>query len=217
MLQILKNWRKTDMKVTLQVNGRKMTFEEEELIDIVEKHLSSETTKQTTKVSQKPTEGKWFEVKPQTIDQKLFEKKRRDNRQEETRKLILEAFAKMKDNPEKYGKNFKTMMPKKTWLSATVAQLKKMASKIGDHNADWVEQALEWAQRIANGESWNAICNNKDTAKWYRLVVWKSGYARRVGGSINSSNYYPASFVDNLGCNVGYDLLYTVPLVVLYE
>lgn len=53
MLQILKNWRKTDMKVTLQVNGRKMTFEEEDVIAIVEKHLSSETTKQTTKVSQK--------------------------------------------------------------------------------------------------------------------------------------------------------------------
>lgn len=88
------------MKVTLQVNGRKMTFEEEELIAIVEKHLSSETTKQTTKVSQKPTEDAWFEVEPQAIDQKLFEKKRKDSRQEATRLFILEAFAEMKDNDE---------------------------------------------------------------------------------------------------------------------
>lgn len=103
------------MKVTLQVNGREMTFSEKALIAIVEKHLSSEATQKTTttKVAQKPTEDAWFEVKPQTIDQELFKKKREDKWQEATRQLILEAFAEMKDNPEKYGKNFKTMMPKK--------------------------------------------------------------------------------------------------------
>lgn len=207
------------MKVTLQVNGREMTFSEKELIAIVEKHLSSETTQKTTtaKVAQKPTEDAWFEVKPQAIDQKLFAKKRKDNRQEATRLLILEAFAEMKDNPEKYGKNFKTMMPKKTWSSRTVAQLKEMASKLGDHNADWVEQALEWAQRIANGESWEGICNAKDTANWYRLVVWKNGYALLVGGSVCGSTNIPASDVYCNVCNVDGSLGSTVPLVVLYE
>ena len=206
------------MKVTLQVNGREMTFSEQELSSILEEHFSSKTTKKTTtaKEAQKPTEDAWFEVKPQAIDQKLFEKKREDNRQEETRKLILEAFAEMKDNPEKYG-NFKTMMPQKTWSSITVAQLKEMACELGDHNADRVEQALEWAQRIANGESWEAICNDKDTANWYRLVVWKNGYTRLVGGSVCDFNDLPAS---DVGFSVCFDYNYlssTVPLVVLYE
>ena len=206
------------MKVTLQVNGREMTFSEKELIAIIEKHLS-ETTQQTNtaKVAQKPTEDAWFEVKPQAIDQKLFEKKRKEYRQEATRKLILEAFAEMKENPEKYGKNFKTMMPQKTWSSKTVAQLKEMASKLGDHNANWVEQALEWAQRIANGESWEGICNAKDTANWYRLVVWKNGYARLVGGSVCYDDYKPASDVYDIGYYDYGFLSSTVPLVVLYE
>lgn len=207
------------MKITLQVNGREMTFSEQELSSILEEHFSSKTTQKakTAKVAQKPTEDAWFEVKPQAIDQKLFEKKKKDNRQEATRKLILEAFAEMKDNPEKYGKNFKTMMPKKTWISKTVAQLKEMASEMGDHNANWVEQALEWAQRIANGESWKAICNDKDTANWYRLVVWKNGYARLVGGSVCYNIHIPASVVGNNDFDVNNYLDITVPLVVLYE
>lgn len=207
------------MKVTLQVNGREMTFSEQELIAIVEKLLSSKTTKQTTaKVAQKPTEDEWFEVKPQAIDQKLFEKKRKDTRQEKTRQLILEAFAEMKNNPEKYGKNFKTMMPKRDWESKTVAQLKEMACKLGDHNADWVEQALEWAQRIVNGESWKSICNDADTANWYRLVIWKDGYARLVGGSVDGIGFYdPASDVLDGICGDDYGTNGTVPLVVLYE
>ena len=207
------------MKVTLQVNGREMTFSEQELRSILEKHFSGNTTEKATtaKVAQKPTEDEWFEVKPQAIDQKLFEKKRKDNRQEATRQLILEAFAKMKNNPKKYGKNFKTMMPKKTWNYKTVAQLKDMASNLGEHNADWVEQALEWAQRLENGESWEAICNDKDTANWYRLVVWKNGYARLVGGSVCNYNCRPASavFIDDYYGS--YNLSSTVPLVVLYE
>ena len=206
------------MKVTLQVNGREMTFSEKELRAILEEHFSSETKQVTTaKVAQKPTEDEWFEVKPQAIDQKLFRKKRENKKQENTRKLILEAFVEMKANPEKYGKNFKTMMPKKTWLSKTVAELKEMACKLGDHNADWVEQALEWAQRIANGESWETICNDKDTANWYRLVVWKNGYTRLIGGSVYSNLYSPASVVYSINFNDLDSLRHTVPLVVLYE
>lgn len=207
------------MKITLQVNGREMTFSEQELIAIVEEYLSSKTTKQVTtaKVAQKPTEDEWFEVKPQAINQKLFEKKRKDRRQEATRQLILEAFAEMKNNPKKYGKNFKTMMPKKDWSFKNVAELKAIACELGDHNADWLEQALEWAQRIANGEGWKTICNDADTANWYRLVVWKNGYSRVVGGSVNSGVSSPASGVGSFSYDEDGNLNYTVPLVVLYE
>ena len=201
------------MKVTLLVDGREMTFTEQELIAIVKENLSSKATK----VVQKPTEDEWFEVKPYAIDQKLFEKKRKDNRQEATRQLILEAFVEMKENPGKYGKNFKTIMPKKTWSSKNVEQLKEMASNLGDHNADWVEQALEWAQRIANGEAWESICNDRDTANWYRLVVWKNGYTRLVGGSVINCVSSPASDVHNFNHRDHDYPDYAVPLVVFYE
>ena len=79
--------------------------------------------------------------------------------------------------------------------------------------ADWVEQALEWAQRICNGESWKVVCNKADTANWYRLVVWKSGYTRLVGGSHNLFSNDPASYVFRDDCSSSSKLYYTVPLV----
>lgn len=207
------------LEITLTVHGRERTFSEKELIAILEKHFSNEATEQvsTAKGAQEPTEDKWFEVNPETIDQSLFQKKRKDKRQEKTRRLILEAFAEVKSSPEKYGKKFKTMMPKKSWTYKTVEELKQLACKLGDHNADWVEQALEWAQRISNGESWEVICNNADTANWYRMIIWKNGYACLVGGSRNDYNSSPASDVDVLGYNSGDRIHDTVPLVVLYE
>ena len=115
------------MKITLPIHGRERTFSEKELIAILEKYFSNEATEQATtaKVAQVPTEDQWFEVNPQTINQSLFKKNRKDERQERTRKLILEAFAEVKSSPEKYGRKFKTMMPKKTWTSKTVAELKQ--------------------------------------------------------------------------------------------
>ena len=207
-----------EMKVTLPIHGREKTFSEQELIAILEKNFSNEATKAetTVNVAKVPTEDQWFEVNLQDINQSLFEKEKKDGRQEKTRKLILEAFAEAKRKPEKYGRKFKTMMPKKTWTDKTVKELRQLAWELGDHNADWVEQALEWAQRICNGESWEAVCNNADTANWYRLVVWKNGYARLVGGSRDCSDYNPASYVYDLNCGYGgFD--FTVPLVVLYE
>ena len=207
------------MKITLPIHGRERTFSEKELIAILEKYFSNEATEQATtaKVAQVPTEDQWFEVNPQTINQSLFKKNRKDERQERTRKLILGAFAEVKSSPEKYGRKFKTMMLKKTWTFKTVAELKQLACEFGNHNADWVEQALEWAQRICNGESWEAVCNNADTANWYRLVVWKNGYARLVGGSRHDDNYFPASddLSDDYFSFNSFDN--TVPLVVLYE
>lgn len=205
------------MKITLPIHGRERTFSEKELIAILEKYFSNEATEQATtaKVAQVPTEDQWFEVNPQTINQSLFKKNRKDERQERTRKLILEAFAEVKSSPEKYGRKFKTMMPKKTWTSKTVAELKQLACEFGNHNADWVEQALEWAQRICNGESWEAVCNNADTANWYRVILWKNGCYRLVGGSRNYNVLNPASDVfdyDYGSFNCIYD---TVPLVVL--
>jgi len=91
------------------------------------------------------------------------------------------------------------------------------STQIGDHMANWVEQALEWAQRIANGEAWKDICNKADTANWYRLVIWKNGCARLVGGSREDYVNSPASDISG---STFFDLSFiirAVPLVVLYE
>ncbi len=206
------------MKLTLQVNGRKMTFSKNQITTILEKHLANETTKQqpqTAQVVKIPTENQWFDVNPLSINQKLFQKKRRNGRQEKTRQLILEAFTELKSNPQKYGRRFETMFPKKTWSIMSVAELEEMASNLGDHNANWVEQALEWAQRIYNGESWRAICNDADTADCCRLVIWKNGLARIIGGS--SEDIIPATNVFFLEYSSSERVNYTVPLPVRYK
>ena len=200
-----------EMKVTLTIHGKEMSFSEQELIAFLERHVEPETI---LKVIQVPTEEKWFEVNPQAIDQSVFQEKRNDVKQEVTRKLILEAFAEVKKYPEKYGRKFETMMPKYTWVSKTASELDKLACELGSHNADWVEQALEWAQRICNGEKWEAICNHSDTSSSYRMIVWKSGNYRLVGGSRIDESYEPASSVfcyDETSKDVLYN---TVPLVV---
>lgn len=205
------------LEITLPVHGRQRTFSEKELIAILEEHFSNEAIEpvSTAKLALVPTEDKWFEVNPQTIDQSIFQKERKNARQEKTRRLILEAFAEVKNSPEKYGKKFKTMIPKKSWKSKTVEELKQLACELGGHNADWVEQALEWAQRICNGESWEAICNKADTANWYRMIIWKNGYARLVGGSRYLSIDCPASDVGDSDYDSNNRICDTVPLVVL--
>ena len=191
------------MKVTLQVDGE-------------------------AKNIQRPKGGIPFPVNPSGIDRKLFQEEREKSEQEKTRKLILEAFANVDEYPERYGKPFKTLMPKKTWERKDVSDLIELANNLGDHEADWVEQALELAQRISNGESWEDICDTLDTARWFRLVKWKNGDYLRVGGSreFNNSysasyfrylNFYSASDVRKLGCNFDNEVTFTVPLVVLRD
>ena len=218
------------MKITLQVRGREMTFSQEEIVSILEKHFDTKEaqlqkeniqtteTKQQAKVevAQMPIEGKWFEVNPLLINQSLFLDKRDDEQQEETRQIILEAFNEMKKNCE-YEKPFETLMPEKTWNEKNIIGFMKMACYIGDHMADWIEQALEWAQRIANGETWEAICNKPDTANWYRLIKWKNGYKRLVGGSRKSFGNGPASSIGQKDYCFDFSLGSTVPLVVRYK
>ena len=210
----------TNARITLVVDGEEKTFSEEELASIVKKHLAQNkvaisSEEKPIERPMHPTEGVPFEVNP-FIDRNLFQEKREDRRQEWTRQLILEAFAMVDENPKKYGKPFKTLMPEKTWQSwKKVGELIDIAYKLGNHEADWVEQALEWAQRIFNGETWEDICNNPDTANWYRLVKWKNGYYRLVGGSRGPNIVTPASHVISNDFGSSFGILYTVPLVVL--
>lgn len=208
-----------ETQVILQVHGREKVISEKELISILEKHFPEEISEKVTTETfmQAPKENEWFDVNPLGISKELFQEKRKDEKQEKTRQLILEAFEKMEKNPQMYGRKFKTMIPEKTWQSKTIIDLHKMSSSIGDRMADWVEQALEWAQRISNGETWEALCNARDTANYYRAILYKDQAVHIVGGSLLQNGYEAASFINGYGFYESYVLYSTVPLVVLYE
>lgn len=198
-------------QITLKVNGRKVTFLEEELVAIVERYFNTQVMEEKTmETFPKPEEKEWFEVNLATIDKALFAEERTDKRQEDTRKLILKALDRVESNPEKYAKCFKIVLPEKLWAEKTIAQLKQVALTIGEHVADWVEQALEWAQRISNGETWEAICNEPDCSKWHRLIIGENGQAYIGGGVLKGTviDFYSGFYMDNT------ELINVVPLVV---
>lgn len=195
-------------------DGRKETFDGVASFNVTEEQTVNEEC-HASDMAQTPAEEKLFEVNPLGIDRSKFEKSMSDQQQEWTRQIIQEAFAEVDKHPEKYASAFYTLIPEKKWYGyKTVAELKAYANDLGGQMADWVEQALEWAQRIFNGESWEAICNNADTANWYRIILWKNGYYRLVGGSRDDYNDNPASCVLNYDYLSNNGLSLTVPLVV---
>ena len=209
------------MKITLPVDGVEKTFSEEELIAILEKHFSTGTTQEAEEHSSRPTrptEGVPFEVNPLEIDRGIFQEKRKNRQQENTRQMILEAFANVDKYPKLCGRPFKTLMPKKTWDWESVRKLRERAFNLGGHMANRVEQALEWAQRITNGETWEDICNKPDTANWYRLIHWGYESYRLVGGSLECTNRpTPASCIISDDLYPNNALYLSIPLVVFYK
>ena len=197
------------MEVVLKINGRERHFTENELVKIIEDYFCLK------KVGTSILDGEWFEVKPQSINQELFQNKRKNKLQEQTRRYILKAFEEMNKNPRRYGGNFKTMMPRKSWGCKTVRELKKVASTLGERTADFTEQCLEWAQRISNGESWEVLCNQPDTANWFRMVELYSSVTS-IGGSAVLGFSTPACDVSE-SKNDDYVMSYTVPLVIKHE
>ena len=196
-------------------DGRKETFDGVASFSVTEEQITNKEW-HTSDVVQTPTEGKLFEVNPLGIDRSQFEKPKSNQQQELTRVIINKAFTEVDKNPEKYASVFYTLIPEKKWNSyKTVKELKEYANELAGLMADWVEQALEWAQRIFNGESWEAICNNADTANWYRVISWNNGNYRLVGGSRLYDNYYPASYVYHYDYSSNSSINISVPLVVL--
>lgn len=204
------------MKITLEVHGQEKTFSEEEIISILEKYFSEEATESITseEAAQVPIEGEWFKVNPLKLDRSKFENPMKDQKQEKTRQDILEAFAELDKHIAKYAFPFYIMIPKKNWQGDIYAEeIKAYANDLGGVLADWVEQALKWAQMICNGVSWETICNNADTANWYRMIRWKDGFYRLVGGSRKEASDIPASDVRDFGFSSDRMLYSTVPLV----
>ena len=121
----------------------------------------------------------------------------------------------MRKDP-RYTRCFETFIPEKTWEVKTVRELRCLASELGNHIADWVDQALVWAQQIYNGKAWEDICNDPDTSSCYRLVRGENGYYRRVGGSRLDNCNKSAAHVSECSFNENCALTNTVPLIKVY-
>ena len=80
--------------------------------------------------------------------------------------------------------------------------------------ADWVKQALEWAQRIANGED---IFNKSDGSKWFRAISWQDGHVCLVGGSEEFNDHDSATSIHDFNVNSFYQLSNAVPAIVRYK
>lgn len=208
-------------KVTLTVNGREMSFSKEELTKILEQHFNEKTEivqGNVRKVAMILDEGKYFNVNPHLMELRFFEEAECKNTlQEWTRDQIVEVLKEVRRNPKKYAKPFKIKWVKKEWEIKTLKELKEMAVKEGEHATRRVHQVLEWAQRIVNGETWEAVCNAPDTAEHYRLVQWDDDEWRVIGGSKKANHNSPASSMDYSLSNDDARLEYTTISVVSYD
>ena len=163
-----------------------------------------------------PFKGERFKVNLETINFNLFLESREDSKQEQKRQIIFEALTVAKNNP-KYAKPFTTIIPEKDWSAKHVYELEMLCYKFNGHNANWVEQCLEWAQKISNGVSWQALCNDADTCDWYRLVVWKYDYLCLVGGAKALNSRASATNVIVHPFRHNSILSDAVPLIVVYD
>lgn len=152
-------------------------------------------TPKTAEVVKRPTEGEWFYVDPAGINWELFQNERASWEEERARRTIVAARAEAEKNPEIYGNPFETLMPTIDWEGKKkVSELLERARQLGEGPLYWVGQALEWAQRLTNGETWHDICKVVDS-DWYKIVIWKDGLPHRVGGSRGCSSLCPATGV----------------------
>ena len=203
------------MRIVVRVHGQEMSFSEEELQVILEQYFfkSKMIAEEDVQIPMQQLD-KRFQVTPIDIDRNLFKEERKDKKQEHTRKLILEAFRNVEKNPWKYGKPFKTKVMEKELNSGVFSG--KDESDEG-HIANWVEQALEWAQRIHNGESWETLCNIPDISRWYRIIIWKDGKLRYIGGSSADSNKSPATAIHQVNFRYKKSTCKYISIVKVFE
>ena len=152
-------------------------------------------------------------VIPDSIKQWNLYKNKGSKEEEWVKRVVSEAFVEVNNNPQKYAKPFEIMIPCKEKSKSTIEEWKYFAENVGGHIADWVELALSWAQMVDNGVSWDAICKVPDTEYYHRLVIWKDGRVRRIGGSTYCHDTNTVSCI----CNNGYspdDTTFAVPYIV---
>ena len=191
-------------EITVQVKGREVTLSEKELISILEEHFKILNVE------------KGVEVNPILIDESIFEigEKEHYSHKEYIMQVIQKAFTEMKKDLRRYARPFEIVTPAELESVYTEEKMIALAKKYGDHIADWVEQALEWAQRIANGED---IFNKSDDSKWFRAISWQDGHVCLVGGAEELNEHDSATSIHDFNVNSSYQLHYAVPAVVRYK
>lgn len=192
-------------EITVTVKGREVTLSEKELVSILEQHFKILNV------------VKGVEVNPITIDESIFEigeKEHYYSHEEYIMQLIQKAFIEMKKDIRRYARPFEIVTPAELEPVYTEEKMVALAEQYGDHLADWVEQALQWAQKIANGED---IFNKSDDSKWFRAISWQDGHVCLVGGSEEFNNHDCASAIHEFHVNSFYQLHNAVPAIVRYK
>lgn len=154
------------------------------------------------KNAKKAIEGTLFLVKPMEIDRSLFEKNKLigDANREWIGEIIREAFEEFDNEHEKYGAQFYIFIPEKKWEGYIKVQtLKNYAKKCGGRVTDWVEWALQQAQRILNGESWEVVCDGIVLSPKIVMILWKKRRYRVVGNLCLHYAVFPLYEVDRSG------------------
>jgi len=158
-------------------------------------------------------------VNVKAINWNLFKEKREHMLQEETRQTILMAADEIRSE-KSMAKPYEFIVPEKRWSELTIEQLVVLANFWGDGLANWVHQALLWAYKLSNGQTWESLCNDRDGAFANRLIIWHNGELRRVGGNRYFSSF-PEAYIGKF--NLGHHLrknektMHTVPAFVRYR
>lgn len=155
----------------------------------------------------KPAENdEWFKVDPPKINWKLFEKERKNRRQEAVRELIKKAQRLLEGWPEKYGRKFETRFEYFGEVNEYQSEFTEVLIKLKKLNsiAELSAQAFEIAQRLSNGETWEKLCNNPDSYKYPRLIIGDS-YETEL--RIHRSKFYYLFGGEELGSPANYRIL----------
>lgn len=215
-------------KIVLQIDGKEMTFSEEELAEMVEYYIANAiSSSDKSDVITSPIEGKWFKVNPMDINRKPFAKKRQNSAQETMRRAILTAFDAVDKNlAGYYSKPFETLIPLRNqlqsifWAETEKTTIRYFEDLIKTYNSSYawanrIEQYLEWAQRIQNGDTWEALCNEEDHTTRHRLVIGiDKNSIYTVGGSYMGDKSNVPTYITKSVCIPGFEICGAVPLIV---
>lgn len=190
----------------------------EQLISILEKNFNLSVTDVILReVQSPPREGMGYVVIPLGIDEELFEEERVDAKQEETRQAILRAFKLLNSDPKKYGKNFMSIVPLCYLCKIDEVTHELIDGVIGLE----FNQVIEWAQRIANGETWEDMCNKKDRMNAYRVLFKDDEHGEKIlvgGCSLDDELDFAPTAVNNpygqFGCHMRER---TKPYIICYD
>lgn len=184
----------------------------EQLISILEKYFNLSVTDVILReVQSPPREGVGYVVMPLEIDEELFEEERLDAKQEETRQAILRAFKVLNRDPKKYGKNFMSIVPYYNFCK--IGEVTYELWENNNHTSGVIDlgfnQVIEWAQRIANGETWEDMCNKKDRMNAYRVLFKDDEHGEKIlvgGCSLDDELDFAPTAVNNpygqFGCHM---------------